>query len=423
MQQTHIKSKKHKDKVSQKSFLGVGIFNIADIVESKLAFYKIKEKSKKTCDVRAATRQENTILSAKAKLAIARQIWMFFSEEATSIGAFVDAVGRERMGKHPWGNAILMAGGKCVTFFEEMNEKTEEYATTVCDPRITEIRKEEQEKACKKYSYMWDFYENFLLLPRLKIISTLLKERQEASLSEFLDFLDKYESTMPEVSIPISEEEISVIENQAHVKVEDQNDDEAGPAESSTPDVSFAAEAVDRANSNDWTKADSDWVVEANKIKKETTLLATRVRKGKEERLSLTLKNPKGDRVPDSLRSQRVPTCSRTYAREGEEWKRKDARHQFPSIVDSYILQYGIIDRRTEEVLIQGKMVAKSYTFVRCSIVSMEWQIEEKPPIILCHHEGASFDTLEYIFSGILVEGEPIGDVYHRFLRPYESPK
>ena len=63
---------------------------------------------------------------------------------------------------------------------------------------------------------------------------------------------------------------------------------------------------------------------------------------------------------------------ARTYDREGEEWKRRDARLQFSSIFDSYILQYGIVERITKRVLIQGKMVPKSYTFAQCFIVSME---------------------------------------------------
>jgi len=97
------------------------------------------------------------------------------------------------------------------------------------------------------------------------------------------------------------------------VEVEDHNDEEAGPASptSPIPAVSIATEAagVDRADSSEWqkVKADSDWVVAVSKTGKAITLLATRVRKRKEERLSLRLKNPKGERVPYSLRSQRVP--------------------------------------------------------------------------------------------------------------------
>lgn len=112
---------------------------------------------------------------------------------------------------------------------------------------------------------------------------------------------------------------------------------------------------------------------------------------------------------------------ARTYAREGEEWKRSDARHQVSPIVDSYILQYGIVERITKRVLIQGKMPPKSYTFVRCVIVSMELQIEGNPPIVICNYEGTSFDTLKYIFSTELLEGQPIGDAYHRLLRPYQT--
>lgn len=425
MQQTQIRSKKYE--FPHRSFLGMSIFNITDIVENKRNFstIKMKVKGKNTIDIRAATRQENIILSAKAKLTIARQILIFFEEEVTFLEPFFGNLSREMMEKHPLGKSILSACEENPVFFDEMEEMVQKYVSTKMDPSITEIRKEEQEKVYQKYHAMWDFYENFLFLPRLKVLSTLLTERQEASLSDFLSFLDKYESTIPKLSIPFPDEEMSVVENQAHVKVESRTSEEASSAACSIPESPTTAEIevkeVDRTNSNDWIKADSDWVVAATKTGKATTLLATRVRKGKEERLSLTLKNPKGERVPDSLRSQIAPTCSRTYNREGEEWKRRDARHQFPSIVDSYILQYGIVERITERVLIQGRMVPKSYTFVRCFIVSMEWQIEGNPPIVLCNHEGTSFDTLEYIFSSELLDGQPIGDVYHRFLLPYQT--
>jgi len=360
----------------------------------------------------AIFQQENYIYSALTKLAIAKQLRVLFENEELFLHTLSQGFFVPTTVPYPLENLILSTKSATPHLYYEMNSIIKIYFCGVIDSHLTDAYSQVHQHINQKYQGLWLFYEQLLLLPRLRVLSALLKERQQISLADLLLFLEKYDATTPENAILIPEEDTTpIVENQT------QRNPNTMPATLIATEAKL--EEVDFAHSSEWitVKADSDWVIEEIEKGKTTTILATRVRKGKSERLSLTLKKPKGERVPGFFRSQTAPPCIRTYNRPGEEWKQRDPDHQFPSVVDSFILRYGVVERIKEKVLIQEKMEERSYTFVRCFVVSMKWEQEGNPPILFFDYEGGSPATLEYIFSSGLCEGKPMGEVYHRLLR------
>jgi hypothetical protein len=411
-----IAKKYQKLSFSTHSVLGNLLFCIREILDNKASILRAKKKGIENRS--AIFQQENYIYSALTKLAIAKQLRALFENEELFLQTLSQGFCVPITVPYPLENLILSTKSATPHLYYEMNSIIKIYFCGVIDSHLTDAYSQVHQRINQKYQGLWLFYEQILLLPRLRVLSALLKERQQISLADFLLFLEKYDATTPENAIPIPEEETPIVENQTQIG--------DGTYPERNPDTILAtliateaeSEEVDFAHSSEWTtvKTDSDWVIEEFEKGKTTTILATRIRKGKSERLSLTLKKPKGERVPEVFRSQTAPPCIRTYNRPGEEWKQRDPDHQFPSAVDSFILRYAVIERKKEKVLIQDRMVDKSYTFVRCFVISMTWEIEGHPPILSFANERAPA-TLEYIFSGELGEGKPMGEVYHRLLR------
>jgi len=63
-------------------------------------------------------------------------------------------------------------------FYQATEAMIGEIQSDKSDRRHIEKRKEEREHFNQTYQDMHTFYENFLLLPRIRVISSLLKERK-----------------------------------------------------------------------------------------------------------------------------------------------------------------------------------------------------------------------------------------------------
>lgn len=168
---------------------------------------------------------------------------------------------------------------------------------------------------------------------------------------------------------------------------------------------------------------DKNWKIENIQKKKRKLLIeAKRVVHRKLETLHLVVQPPQiesGSATSEYWRTCCVSRCVRSYLGE-ETWKQTDVRHQrMPQFFDTLILKYG--ELHVEKRSYKG--IESAFSMVRLQVVKMSWTKEDmEEPLFFFDHTGKNKqDTLEYGFAGdlsTLLPGQPMGDLFHRFLRP-----
>ncbi len=276
----------------------------------------------------------------------------------------------------------------------------------------------------KRYINLLNFSKKIMLETQLISIHEKLASFQAAAEKHLMEIVAKeYEKTKKNYDVVEAPKEIE------EVQAEKMSQLDQVPS-SPLKEEEAPAEVETEIARGDWvTPQDYAWKILEPEILNRTKirLQATRQKKGgKVETLDLTLRVPRKDlRVPENKRKLHLTPCVRTYAGE-EAYKASDVRHQFPRIMDAWILEYGALQVRETRFSIKHQCdIVQLYSVLELDVEQMEWLIESPEGREFEFSIGSvvsgSRDKIEVIFPGDLTkaaEDQPIENVFHRFIRP-----